>query len=72
MQYRLSRYEKLALQVPRTFQTQTYLQCISPVYLFDVKALGETLFSVCGMRSLLENAKVCKIVFDGRADNDAV
>ncbi|CAD7947129.1 unnamed protein product [Amoebophrya sp. A120] len=24
------------------------------------------------MRSLLENAKVCKIVFDGRADNDAL
>eukprot|EP00392_Amoebophrya_sp_AT5.2_P014041 g14177.t1 len=44
----------------------------SPVYLFDVSVLGTTLFEECGMRELLEAEDLLKVVFDGRADNDAL
>ncbi|CAD7967630.1 unnamed protein product [Amoebophrya sp. A25] len=45
---------------------------LSPVYLFDVCALGRPLFHECGLKRILEDPTLLKVLFDGRADNDAL
>lgn len=46
------------------------------VYLFDITTMGAAAFEVGpgggGLRMLLENNSVCKVVFDGRNDCDAL
>lgn len=41
-------------------------------YLFDIVVLGEDAFTAGGLAGLFANESVCKVIFDGRADNDAL
>ena len=43
-----------------------------PVVLVDVDTLGAAAFEVGGLRGLLEDVTVRKLIFDGRADSDAL
>lgn len=46
------------------------------VYLFDITTMGASAFEAGpgsgGLRLLLENPNICKVVFDGRNDSDAL
>jgi len=42
------------------------------VFLFDITALGRAAFDAGGLRELFQSRKVRKVIFDGRADNDAL
>mmetsp|Transcript_11791 Transcript_11791/g.15394 ORF Transcript_11791/g.15394 Transcript_11791/m.15394 type:complete len:272 (-) Transcript_11791:271-1086(-) len=44
----------------------------TPIYLFDIVALGKTAFEEGGLRSILENGWFEKIMFDCRGDADAL
>jgi cold shock CspA family protein len=43
-----------------------------PVALIDVHTLGAAAFEVGGLRALLESQTCLKVIFDGRADSDAL
>jgi len=42
------------------------------VFLFDICALGQAAFEAGGLRDVLESERICKVIFDGRADADAL
>lgn len=42
------------------------------VYLFDIATLGQAAFDSGGLGAVLERPTVLKVIFDGRADNDAL
>jgi exonuclease 3'-5' domain-containing protein 1 len=44
----------------------------SRVYLFDITRMGEKAFSKGRLRELMQSPSVCKLIFDARADNDAL
>ncbi|CAJ1358822.1 unnamed protein product [Effrenium voratum] len=44
----------------------------SDVLLFDIITLGQDAFSRGGLKDLLESERVCKVIYDGRADADAL
>jgi len=50
-------------------QVSTYA---SDVCLFDITALGADAFGAGGLRGLFQSRRVRKVIFDGRADNDAL
>ena len=41
-------------------------------YLFDIVTLGVAAFENGGLRALLEDARVMKLMYDGRSDADAL
>mmetsp|Transcript_83421 Transcript_83421/g.166553 ORF Transcript_83421/g.166553 Transcript_83421/m.166553 type:complete len:247 (-) Transcript_83421:144-884(-) len=43
-----------------------------PVVLIDVAQLGQAAFDEGGLRDLLQSTSVLKLIFDGRADSDAL
>ena len=42
------------------------------VVLFDILTLGQDAFLSGGLKALLESEAVCKVIYDGRADADAL
>lgn len=42
------------------------------VFLFDIAVLGQDAFDKGGLRAVLESEQICKVIFDGRADADAL
>lgn len=42
------------------------------VMLFDIAAMGQAAFDAGGLRAVLESPHICKVVYDGRADADAL
>jgi len=42
------------------------------VVIFDIAALGQDAFNLGGLKALLESQTVCKFIYDGRADADAL
>ena len=42
------------------------------IVIFDIAALGQDAFNLGGLKALLESQTVCKVIYDGRADADAL
>eukprot|EP01068_Selenidium_serpulae_P005991 Selendium_serpulae@DN4257_c0_g1_i1.p1 len=42
------------------------------VWLFDIATLGQDAFEAGGLKRVLESESICKVIFDGRADADAL
>merc|ERR1712194_282335 len=42
------------------------------VLLFDIATLGQAAFEAGGLKEVLESERICKVIFDGRADADAL
>eukprot|EP00927_Polykrikos_kofoidii_P032417 TRINITY_DN27624_c0_g1_i1.p1 TRINITY_DN27624_c0_g1~~TRINITY_DN27624_c0_g1_i1.p1 ORF type:complete len:316 (+),score=40.50 TRINITY_DN27624_c0_g1_i1:141-1088(+) len=42
------------------------------VFLFDITTLGQDAFDAGGLKDVLESEGICKVLFDGRADADAL
>lgn len=42
------------------------------VYLFDITTLGHDAFSLGQLSPVLESERICKVIYDGRADADAL
>eukprot|EP00928_Gymnodinium_smaydae_P011698 TRINITY_DN14291_c0_g2_i1.p1 TRINITY_DN14291_c0_g2~~TRINITY_DN14291_c0_g2_i1.p1 ORF type:complete len:347 (-),score=37.25 TRINITY_DN14291_c0_g2_i1:314-1258(-) len=45
---------------------------LGQVFLFDITTLGQAAFDVGGLKEVLESERICKVLFDGRADADAL
>jgi len=50
-------------------QVSTHAGC---VFLFDITSIGSAAFEAGGLQELFQSAEVRKVIFDGRADNDAL
>eukprot|EP00438_Fugacium_kawagutii_P019227 Skav230550 [mRNA] locus=scaffold1605:49164:50114:- [translate_table: standard] len=42
------------------------------VILFDIAAMGQDAFDIGGLRAVLQSEQICKVLYDGRADADAL
>ena len=42
------------------------------IFIFDILALGESVFRDTGLREILENKDICKVMFDCRGDSDSL
>lgn len=75
----LLRKPEIAVDIEGVFLCRSGEVCIiqvadetGKVYLFDITILSSTAFEEGRLRELLESTHVAKVVFDGRADNDAL